>query len=62
MENDDRETCPECNGKKVVQGSCVCNMEWRGTMNEQGEMTDCQCVSEVECPACGGTGYILRRK
>ena len=50
-------TCPTCQGKKVVAGTCECNMEWRGTQGENG-WDDCQSSPEQECPTCGGTGVV----
>ena len=50
--------CPICLGKKVVPGTCVCNMEWRGTQTETG-WEDCQCTPEVTCTQCNGTGSVL---
>ena len=52
-----RKVCPECLGKKIVQGACVCNSEWRGTEID-GVWNDCQCNREETCPICLGTGYV----
>ncbi|MFP3984070.1 MAG: ankyrin [Desulfurivibrionaceae bacterium] len=49
--------CPECEGKKVISGTCVCDSEWRGTM-VGNEWEDCQCTPEITCPKCQGTGYV----
>ena len=49
--------CPECLGKKIVPGNCVCDAEWKGTQNGE-EWTECQCSKEEECPICLGTGYV----
>jgi hypothetical protein len=46
MTNDTNKICPECNGEKKISGTCVCDMEWRGS-------TDYEI-----CPACRGTGYV----
>jgi hypothetical protein len=49
--------CPTCNGKKVIDGTCECNAEWRGSGN--GETADdCQCSPDTPCPTCGGTGRV----
>ena len=49
--------CPECKGEKIISGTCVCDMEWRGSQQD-GEWVDCQCVEEEVCPVCLGTGYV----
>ena len=55
MTEDATRVCPECNGEKKIGGTCVCDMEWRGT--QQGdEWADCQCIGEETCPVCHGTG------
>lgn len=52
-----KKVCPQCQGKKVVPGVCVCNSEWRG--NQTGdEWEDCQCAPEQECLTCRGAGYV----
>lgn len=57
MSDQSGKICPTCNGAKVIPGTCVCNSEWRG--NEIGDSWDeCRCEKEVQCPTCGGTGYI----
>ena len=57
MTDEARRVCPECNGEKKIGGTCVCDMEWRGT--QQGdEWEDCQCIGEETCPVCHGTGYV----
>ncbi len=52
-----KQVCPECSGNKIIPGSCVCDMEWRGTQTDEG-MEDCQCEPDVSCSRCGGTGEI----
>ena len=52
-----KKQCPECKGKKVVPGTCECNMEWRGNQTDDG-MEDCRCEDEVTCPTCNGTGEV----
>jgi hypothetical protein len=49
--------CPRCGGKKVVDGNCECNSEWRGSDGEDG-WGDCRCEPEQVCPDCNGTGII----
>ena len=49
--------CPECNGKKIIQGNCECNMEWRSNDGEN-RLDDCQCDPDHECPTCSGKGFI----
>ena len=34
MAAEKRKVCPECNGEKTIQGTCVCDNEWRGTEKE----------------------------
>lgn len=57
MEKKIKNTCPECQGKKVVEGTCECNSEWRGNHGENG-WDDCQCAPEQECLTCHGTGVV----
>jgi hypothetical protein len=57
MGNADKKVCPECNGEKVIQGTCECNSEWRGSKVGE-EWNDCQCVPQVVCPVCKGTGFV----
>ena len=52
-----KKECPECCGQKVIPGTCVCNSEWRGTQAGT-DWNECQCVPEVPCPICNGTGYL----
>lgn len=54
----EKKTCPVCGGKKTVQGTCTCDMEWRGTTVDD-QMEDCQCTPEVTCPSCNGTGFVV---
>ncbi|MEW6428444.1 MAG: ankyrin [Thermodesulfobacteriota bacterium] len=49
--------CPQCNGSKMIKGTCSCDMEWRGNRVEE-EWQDCQCTPEVVCPVCNGTGMV----
>ena len=49
--------CPECNGKKVILGTCVCDSEWRGTQ-VGNEWEDCHCMPEITCHVCHGTGIV----
>lgn len=50
--------CPTCQGKKVINGTCQCSMEWRGNPREDGGMDDCRCTAEQKCPTCNGTGQL----
>ncbi len=50
--------CPECKGSKVVPGTCVCNMEWRGNEGPNGMVDDCRCEKDPVCPRCGGSGSV----
>lgn len=52
-----KKICPECAGKKVIPGTCVCDSEWRGTKVMDG-FEDCQCTPDIECPVCHGSGYV----
>ncbi len=63
MTSAEKEVCPVCRGKKVVDGNCECSMEWRGTGSPDGdEWQDCQCTPELECTNCRGTGYVQAKK
>lgn len=57
MEKKNRTTCPYCNGKKVIPGSCVCDREWRGSPQDDG-FEECRCEKETVCTNCRGNGYI----
>jgi len=57
MEQETKNICPACQGKKVIAGTCECNMEWRGNQSEDG-LDDCQCTPDTECPTCHGTGFV----
>ena len=57
MTGETKKTCPECNGEKKIAGTCVCDMEWRGTQKGD-EWIDCQCTDEEICPVCQGAGYV----
>lgn len=52
-----KKICPTCNGKKIIQGNCECNMEWRGSERDDG-WEDCICEPDRECPDCKGTGFV----
>jgi hypothetical protein len=57
MSQENKKICPTCEGKKIIEGICECDMEWRGTKKED-EWDDCQCTPEQECPSCKGTGFV----
>jgi hypothetical protein len=57
MSQENKKICPTCQGKKVVQGTCECDVEWRGTQRGD-EWEDCQCTPEVVCPVCHGKGFV----
>lgn len=57
MTEKEKKICPECEGRKVVEGVCTCDMEWRGTQSGD-DWEDCQCSQEVKCPLCNGKGYV----
>lgn len=57
MADEARKVCPECDGKKKISGTCVCDMEWRGSPKGD-EWEDCLCTEEETCPACHGTGFV----
>ncbi len=50
-------TCTRCNGKKIIEGNCECNMEWRSS-GDNDYWDDCKCDPDQECPECKGTGFI----
>ena len=56
-ENKNKKKCPECDGKKIIPGTCECNSEWRGTLVGE-EWDECQCTPDAECPGCSGTGFV----
>jgi len=57
MVGETKKICPECNGGKKIAGTCVCDMEWRGSQKGD-EWDDCQCSKEEICPGCQGTGSV----
>jgi len=57
MDSMKKQDCPQCKGNKIIEGTCECNMEWRG--NQLGEdWEDCRCTPDVTCPTCKGKGYM----
>ena len=57
MNGVEKQNCPQCKGNKTIEGTCECNMEWRGTqMDDTWE--DCRCTPDIKCPTCGGKGYL----
>ena len=34
MAAENKKICPECNGEKKIAGTCVCDMEWRGSQKD----------------------------
>jgi hypothetical protein len=54
----EQKTCPECNGKKIVPGTCSCDAEWQGTNVGEDAFDPCQCSPDVTCPTCEGKGYL----
>ena len=54
MSEEKQKTCPACAGKKVINGECVCDMEWRGS-TKGDDWEDCQCTPDQECTMCSGT-------
>ena len=59
MADDTNKICPECNGDKKIPGTCVCDMEWRGSQKGE-EWTDCKCSDEEICFFCQGAGSVSR--
>lgn len=57
MAEKEKMVCPECEGRKVIKGTCVCDDEWRGSHTNTG-FDECQCMPETTCPNCNGTGYV----
>lgn len=57
MSDDNKKVCPDCNGKKEIDGKCVCDSEWRGNQVDD-DWEDCRCTPNITCPTCNGTGYI----
>ena len=57
MTDDTNTICPECKGEKKIPGTCVCDMEWRGSQEDE-DWVDCHCIEEEICPLCHGSGYI----
>ncbi|MFH2059208.1 MAG: ankyrin [Pseudomonadota bacterium] len=49
--------CPDCKGKKMIVGNCECNNEWR-TTDGDGNVDDCRCDPDQNCPTCKGTGVV----
>lgn len=57
MSEEKKTVCPDCNGKKEIEGTCVCNSEWRGSQIGD-EWEDCHCTPTIPCPTCNGTGSV----
>lgn len=56
-----KKICPECQGQKIIPGTCECSVEWRGTLQgsvEGDEWDECQCSQSEQCPVCLGVGYL----
>jgi hypothetical protein len=49
--------CTRCNGSKIIEGHCECNMEWRSS-GDDDNLGDCICDPDLECPVCNGTGFL----
>ena len=47
------EACPTCMGKKIIEGKCEANSEWKGKNND-GQV----CTPDNTCPTCKGKGYV----
>lgn len=47
------EACPTCMGKKIIEGRCETNSEWKGK-NDDGQV----CTPDNTCPTCKGKGYV----
>lgn len=52
-----KKECPECSGRKIIPGTCVCNSEWRGSQVGD-DWDECQCSPDVSCPTCNGSGFV----
>lgn len=52
---EERTPCPTCQGKKVIEGVCEANSEWRGSSEDMQD--DVQCTPDQVCPTCNGKGY-----
>lgn len=52
---EERTPCPTCQGKKVIEGVCEANSEWRGSSDDMQD--DVQCTPDQVCPTCNGKGY-----
>ncbi len=48
-----KDVCPTCMGKKVIEGRCEANSEWKGK-NDDGQV----CTPDNTCPTCKGKGYV----
>ena len=61
MAPETKNICPTCQGKKVLEGVCECDSEWRGSKGDEG-WDDCQCTPEQVCTTCQGTGSVEATK
>ncbi len=52
---EERTSCPTCQGKKIIEGTCEANSEWRGSSDDMQD--DVQCTPDQVCPTCKGKGY-----
>lgn len=62
-----REVCPTCMGKKVIEGICEVSGEWGGIKTEDGQACtpDDACAGQIctpttTCPTCEGKGVVGR--
>ena len=55
MTEEKKVPCPTCQGKKIIEGVCEANSEWRGQGDDMTD--DVQCTPDQVCPTCNGKGY-----
>ena len=60
-----RKMCPNCMGKKTIDGVCEVSPEWEGIKTPDQEVCTSDnvcagqlCTPDAICPVCNGKGYV----
>ncbi len=58
MTTEEKNVCPTCQGKKIIEGVCEGSSEWSGAGGGDDFVDDMQCTVDQPCPTCKGTGVV----